>query len=110
MEGISAERPDSDRSNFCVTHHNGILRTPFSIRPLPHRDEVHLRLERRAETVLPPFEGCENRHVPGVESVGSWIINVGELTFVHKYRVLTFANDEFCAHLDFVLITWKSVS
>ena len=36
-------------------------------------------------------------------------MNVGHSTFIHKHGVLALADDESCAHFDFVLITRKAV-
>ena len=109
LEGIAAERPQPHRAELRVADHDGVLRAPLLVGPLPRRDEVDLALERRLEAVLPAEDGGEDRDVVGVERVHARRLDVGELPFLDEPGRLPLADDELRAVLDLVLVAGEAV-
>src|SRR5690606_3062874 len=105
LERVGAERADADGSELGVAQDHGVLRAPREVGELARRDEVHLRLERRAESVLPALDRRQDRQVLRLERVRARAEHVGEAALADEHRRLALAHDELRLVLDLVPLT-----
>ena len=68
LERVRAECAEADRPEIGVAEHDGVGRAPLQIGDLPRADEIHFRLERAVESVLPALQGGKDRQVVGFSS------------------------------------------
>ena len=88
FDPIASKRPQPHRPKLAVTQHDRILRPPLAPGERPGGNKIHLGLERRAESILPPPQGGEDGHVLRLQRVSARIINIRQPPLIHKRRHL----------------------
>ena len=107
LEVVGSERAQAHDPEVLIAHHHRVGRAPLVAGEQARDDEVHVRLERRLEAVLPALELRQDGNVVGRQRVLARPERVAELAEVHELHHLRLAHDELRAALDFLVLVGK---
>jgi hypothetical protein len=99
--GIDTEGTHADNAKILVTDGDRVRRSPLLVKLGARREEVHIRLERGFEQLVPVLQVGQHRQGLCRQLVHAGAEDIGDRAFVDEHRHLRFAHGQAGAVLDF---------